>query len=72
MKITIDCSDLTFDSIRGLVILRDRRCAVCGSTAILHVHHTNGKDNNDPDYLVTLCSICHRKEHGDGRKQIHL
>ena len=49
-------------------ILGDR-CATCGSTEHLHIHHRDGhgcghKDpNNDLSNLVVLCMICHLSMH---------
>src|SRR5690606_11540357 len=43
------------------------KCVVCGNDKkTLHVHHK--KYNGDPwdvssDFLVTICEICHAKEH---------
>ncbi len=40
------------------------KCAECGSTNHLEIHHKN-KDwkSNDLENLILLCSTCHRKTH---------
>lgn len=40
------------------------KCAECGSTDHLEIHHKN-KDwkSNDLENLILLCSTCHRKTH---------
>lgn len=44
------------------------KCAICGSTERLHVHHrhyrTLGNEDVEKD-LVTLCEACHRDVHKD-------
>ncbi|QRP62372.1 HNH endonuclease [Rhodanobacter sp. FDAARGOS 1247] len=44
----------------------NRRCNICRSTGVLHVHHIIPLSNygmNDPRNLVTLCYECHRSQH---------
>ena len=54
---------------RLLVLDRDgHRCADCGSTHRLHVHHLREWDQNDPsthelNNLLTVCASCHRRRH---------
>ncbi len=53
------------------------KCAQCGSTNRLHVHHKTPWQDDQPnshalDNMVTLCASCHRKQHplphgADGR-----
>jgi 5-methylcytosine-specific restriction endonuclease McrA len=49
---------------------RDRNlCVKCGAKGRLQVHHLYYVEDKMPweypnDALVTLCSVCHRKEHG--------
>ena len=40
------------------------RCARCGATEELVVHHTKGTKSHRPKDLITLCQECHHKEHG--------
>ena len=45
------------------------KCVKCGSKGPLQVHHLFYVKNKMPwdypnDAMVTLCSVCHRKEHG--------
>jgi len=55
---------------RKEIIKRDDfTCQKCGEKEELHVHHIEYLDNLNPqdypnEYLITLCSECHRKEHG--------
>ena len=42
------------------------RCAMCGTTHHLHVHHKtyiNLKNENVQDDLITVCNRCHEKIH---------
>ena len=40
--------------------LRLPNCEACGSTKMLHAHHTDGNpENNDPTNIQTLCTNCH-------------
>jgi 5-methylcytosine-specific restriction endonuclease McrA len=52
---------------RERVLARDDRvCTRCGSEHNLHVHHLSyrfiGRERLSD--LVTLCEVCHRREHG--------
>lgn len=42
-----------------------KKCAHCGATKRLHVHHINNFNwlNNTPSNLMYLCESCHNKEH---------
>ena len=43
---------------------RDYKCAECGSTKHVCIHHKDGNwKNNDPSNLETLCNSCHTKLH---------
>lgn len=54
---------------RGYVLDRDgNKCAVCGSTQSLVVHHIDGYSENNPrnnkaNKLITLCGKCHYFAH---------
>jgi len=54
---------------RNLILKRDNyKCTKCKSTSNLHVHHKAYVIGREPyeytdEYLVTLCNICHKKEH---------
>lgn len=55
--------------IRDIVLFRDNgKCAVCGSTNNLHIHHKtyNNLFNEEKhlDELITLCRKCHDNIHG--------
>ncbi len=54
-------------SVRAAVLARDRhRCARCGATRFLEVHHVRPRDeggSNKADNLTTLCSRCHQFLH---------
>ncbi len=49
------------------IIVRDKsRCAKCGRTEGLHVHHIvarQDKGTDDPDNLIALCAPCHMEWH---------
>ncbi|HHX11125.1 MAG TPA: hypothetical protein GX729_07165, partial [Firmicutes bacterium] len=53
------------------VLERDKkRCASCGSTENLCVHHIIGYDENEPkscnaSSMITLCRTCHSNEHNN-------
>ena len=59
------CGTKAWKRVRNSVVKRDGgRCAVCGSSEILAVHHripwlTCREDN--PENLITLCKSCHYK-----------
>ncbi len=49
-----------FKSIRPNVLERDGiRCAKCGSTLALEVHHIEGYRHCEPELLIALCYLCH-------------
>lgn len=49
-----------FKAIRPQILERDEnRCVKCGSTQSLEVHHIDGYKNNEPEFLATLCYLCH-------------
>jgi 5-methylcytosine-specific restriction endonuclease McrA len=54
---------------RKLILKRDNyQCTTCNSKDNLHVHHKYYLEGKMPwevpdDCLVTLCKICHKKEH---------
>lgn len=56
---------------RNLIKNRDcHKCVKCGSKKQLEVHHTYYLSGKMPwevpdECLVTLCRVCHRKEHKD-------
>ena len=56
---------------RGLILKRDKyKCTKCNSTKNLQVHHKAYSFDREPweytdNYLITLCKICHEKEHRD-------
>lgn len=61
-----------FGGNRLKVLERDGfKCVMCGSTDRLQVHHKDGNGRNKPkeqqnhdlDNLITLCAVCHIKEH---------
>ena len=45
-----------------------KKCAICGSTKNLNLHHTTYKNHGDEichlDDLVTVCQSCHKDIHG--------
>ena len=70
---------LRFSGNRELVLERDgRKCAMCGSDYRISVHHKDHSGqtenrNDDPDNLITLCAICHGKQHGKPiNPEIHI
>lgn len=67
--ITIDTKELSKATIKGLVLLRDKKCTTCGSKKRLQVHHKNGKKSDHPDDLITFCAKCHTEEHWGKPKQ---
>ena len=45
-------------------IKNHEKCAICGSTENVDVHHKDGNwHNNSLDNLIALCRSCHLKEH---------
>ena len=64
--------------IKKLCLEQDKyQCALCGNTDNPSIHHKDGKSyyrfklntNNSLDNLITLCSICHKKEENNARKR---
>ncbi len=55
---------------RARIVARDGgRCAVCGSTTMLQVHHVDlDRTHSDPCNLLTLCAACHLGYHGRGEQ----
>ncbi|MHB8617591.1 MAG: HNH endonuclease [Candidatus Acidiferrales bacterium] len=57
-----------YDELRKQVLKRDDwRCQNCGSSENLQVHHIQSRGRLGADAkgnLITLCSACHRKIHG--------
>lgn len=48
---------------------RKSSCEGCGSTKQLHVHHVDGRpENNDPTNLQTLCVFCHNFLHATAER----
>lgn len=40
------------------------KCALCGATEGLHIHHKDkNSTNNRMDNLIVLCGVCHKKVH---------
>jgi len=63
-----------YSNIRENILERDKyKCVKCGSTKNLCIHHLDEsgikgkqvkyKPNNNPNNLITLCKVCHNKEH---------
>lgn len=54
--------------VRNKVLERDKFTCTCGSNINLHVHHKTYKNHFKEHLhlqdLITLCNICHKKEHG--------
>jgi hypothetical protein len=49
-----------FEAAKPFVLERDQnRCVKCGSALSLEIHHIEGYKINDPEYLATLCYLCH-------------
>ena len=47
------------------------KCAICGSTKKLQVHHKDEKrTNNHPENLITLCNSCHSRIHSKNLETI--
>lgn len=54
--------------VRINVLERDKnKCVKCSSTVKLHVHHltykNHGSELSNLSDLITLCCVCHKKEH---------
>jgi 5-methylcytosine-specific restriction endonuclease McrA len=53
-----------FHRNRRVVLHRQHgRCAICGSTVGLQVHHIGAVTDDSISNLVALCSDCHRDAH---------
>lgn len=57
----------------GLVLMRDKRCRLCGRINYLQLHHilyrSERKDLiDDPKNCIMLCSECHKLVHSNKRK----
>jgi len=52
------------DKLKREIRKRDgNKCQRCGKTTNLDVHHNDGdRFNNDPENLITICKMCHKKE----------
>lgn len=55
-------------NLRKVVLDRDgRKCTRCKSRLRLQAHHKFYRmrwEDSEPDDLITLCRLCHQKEHG--------
>lgn len=60
-------ADREFQKVRKSVLERDKySCQFCGFKALKlqEVHHLDDNhDNNNPDNLITTCSLCHATQH---------
>lgn len=58
------------EEYRARIVARDGgRCAVCGSTTMLQVHHVDlDRTHSDPCNLLTLCAACHLGYHWRGEQ----
>ncbi|MFM9108339.1 MAG: RecQ family ATP-dependent DNA helicase [Chloroflexota bacterium] len=60
-------ADARWREARGIVLARDgRRCAACGASAGLHIHHLVPRALGGPDEpanLIVLCDGCHAARH---------
>jgi len=58
-----------YDALRRRVLERDGwRCQLCGSSNNLQVHHSKSRSKLGNDVLqnlISLCTICHGKQHHD-------
>lgn len=69
--LTDDKNTFEWQLRRLLILKRDGfKCTKCGSTHILQIHHLK-YDNKlkyweyPDEYLITLCDLCHKKEHNN-------
>ena len=57
-----------YQALRNQVLERDGwRCQNCGSSKDLHVHHVKARSklgHDESRNLITLCVVCHRRQHG--------
>ena len=53
---------------------RKEKCEICGSKRLLAVHHIDkNRKNSNPNNLITLCCVCHRRKHPEGQfKKGHI
>ena len=60
---------IAYGQLRKEILTRDGwRCQICGCGRDLQVHHvvSRGRLGNDcEENLITLCSSCHRRIHGN-------
>lgn len=65
----IALQDPRWKAKRAFIVKRDKNtCQKCGRTKYLQVHHIHYIFGNQPwevpdNFLITLCSTCHKKEH---------
>jgi RNA-directed DNA polymerase len=53
------------------VKMRDNfRCARCGTSENLRVHHIKGGKSHRPNDLETLCLTCHQAEHSHRQREM--
>ncbi len=59
---------VSYEQLRHQVLCRDGwRCQSCGTMSNLEVHHREFRSHSGDDSeenLITLCSDCHRRNHG--------
>jgi 5-methylcytosine-specific restriction endonuclease McrA len=62
-----------YKALRNQVLERDGwRCQNCGSSKDLHVHHVKARSklgHDESRNLITLCVVCHRRQHGSLQKE---
>ena len=47
---------------REIKIEASHRCAICTETSALDIHHIDyNRENNNPNNLICLCAVCHRR-----------
>ena len=58
---------LPYETLRQQILRRDGwRCQSCGAMSNLEVHHTKFRSHSGTDSeenLITLCAVCHAREH---------
>ena len=56
-----------YESLRLQILRRDGwRCQSCGAMSHLEVHHQTFRSHagtDSADNLITLCAVCHAREH---------
>lgn len=56
--------------LRSQIIQRDAsKCQKCGKIENLHVHHIGDPKSIDPSNLITLCAMCHKREHKKAKNE---